>query len=130
MPATPGVHALSLWRGRESESARTVGTFQGEALVKELFAAYVVNKKDNRVEGEVTTLRADQLAVGDITIAVEYSSLNYKDGLAATPNMSACQPHGSSRPQQRSRPLTPWPWARLVSLRLCVCSPWNAMARG
>jgi acrylyl-CoA reductase (NADPH) len=52
--------------------------------VKESFAAYVVNKKDDRVEGEVTTLRADQLPVGDITIAVEYSSLNYKDGLAAT----------------------------------------------
>jgi putative YhdH/YhfP family quinone oxidoreductase len=57
---------------------------QGEALVKESFAAYVVNRKGDRVEGEVTTLRADQLPVGDITIAVEYSSLNYKDGLAAT----------------------------------------------
>ena len=49
--------------------------------MKESFAAYVVNKKDGRVEGEVTTLRADQLPVGDITIAVEYSSLNYKDGM-------------------------------------------------
>jgi len=50
--------------------------------VKEPFAAYVVT--DGRVEGEVTTLRADQLPAGDVTIAVEYSSLNYKDGLAAT----------------------------------------------
>src|SRR4029453_15071162 len=71
-------------RGRESRSARTVDTLQGEALVKESFAAYVVNRKGDRVEGEVTTLRADQLPVGDITIAVEYSSPNYKDGLAAT----------------------------------------------
>jgi putative YhdH/YhfP family quinone oxidoreductase len=52
--------------------------------VQEPFAAYVVKKNDDRVEGEVTTLRADQLSAGDVTIAVEYSSLNYKDTLAAT----------------------------------------------
>jgi len=52
--------------------------------VQESFAAYVVKKNDDRVEGEVTTLRADQLPTGDVTIAVEYSSLNYKDALAAT----------------------------------------------
>ena len=52
--------------------------------MQESFAAYVVKKNDDRVEGEVTTLRADQLPAGDITIAVAYSSLNYKDALAAT----------------------------------------------
>jgi acrylyl-CoA reductase (NADPH) len=57
---------------------------QGEAIVQESFAAYVVKKNDDRVEGEVTTLRADQLPAGDVTIAVAYSSLNYKDALAAT----------------------------------------------
>jgi putative YhdH/YhfP family quinone oxidoreductase len=58
--------------------------FSGEAIVQESFAAYVVTKNDARVEGEVTTLRADQLPAGDVTIAVAYSSLNYKDALAAT----------------------------------------------
>jgi len=52
--------------------------------VQEPFAAYVVDKHDDRVVGEVTTLRRDQLPAGDVTIAVEYSSLNYKDALAAT----------------------------------------------
>jgi putative YhdH/YhfP family quinone oxidoreductase len=52
--------------------------------LQEPFVAYVVENKDNRVEGHVTTLRADQLSAGDVTIAVEYSSLNYKDALAAT----------------------------------------------
>jgi putative YhdH/YhfP family quinone oxidoreductase len=52
--------------------------------VQESFAAYVVTKNDARVEGEVTALRADQLPAGDVTIAVAYSSLNYKDALAAT----------------------------------------------
>jgi acrylyl-CoA reductase (NADPH) len=52
--------------------------------VQESFAAYVVTKNDDRVESEVTMLRADQLPAGDVTIAVAYSSLNYKDALAAT----------------------------------------------
>jgi acrylyl-CoA reductase (NADPH) len=52
--------------------------------VKETFAAYVVTKQDDRVDGEITTLRVDQLSAGEVTIAVEYSSLNYKDALAAT----------------------------------------------
>src|SRR5262245_55112927 len=55
-----------------------------EAIVQEPFAAYVVDKKAERVEGEVTTLSAEQLSAGEVTIAVEYSSLNYKDALAAT----------------------------------------------
>jgi putative YhdH/YhfP family quinone oxidoreductase len=52
--------------------------------VQEPFSAYVVDKQDDRVTGHVTTLSTDQLPSGDVTIAVEYSSLNYKDGLAAT----------------------------------------------
>ena len=52
--------------------------------MQEPFAAYVVTKQDDRVEGTVTTLSAEQLPAGEVTIAVEYSSLNYKDGLAAT----------------------------------------------
>ena len=52
--------------------------------MQETFAAYVVDKKDDRVEGEITTLSVDQLSAGEVTIAVEYSSLNYKDALAAT----------------------------------------------
>lgn len=52
--------------------------------VQEPFAAYVVQQQDARVAGAVTTLRAEQLPAGEVTIAVEYSSLNYKDALAAT----------------------------------------------
>lgn len=57
---------------------------EGDRQVQEPFAAYVVTKQDDRVEGTVTTLSAEQLPAGEVTIAVEYSSLNYKDGLAAT----------------------------------------------
>ncbi len=34
-----------------------------------------------RVSGEVTELTNDQLPDGDVTVAVEYSTLNYKDGM-------------------------------------------------
>ena len=52
--------------------------------MKETIRAYVVSQKDEQVQGEVTTIPVDQLPAGEVTVEVEYSSLNYKDGLAAT----------------------------------------------
>jgi putative YhdH/YhfP family quinone oxidoreductase len=52
--------------------------------VQETCLAYVVHKEDNQIRGGVETLHTDQLPAGEVTIAVEYSSLNYKDALAAT----------------------------------------------
>jgi putative YhdH/YhfP family quinone oxidoreductase len=52
--------------------------------LKETCLAYVVRQEDNQIRGGVETLRSDQLPAGEVTIAVEYSSLNYKDALAAT----------------------------------------------
>lgn len=52
--------------------------------MKEPFVAYVVNKLDNQVTGQMDMLTAAQLPAGEVTVAVEYSSLNYKDALAAT----------------------------------------------
>ena len=60
----------SLWERVVSQGEGLHRDFSGEAIVQESFAAYVVKKNDDRVEGEVTTLRADQLPAGDITIAV------------------------------------------------------------
>jgi acrylyl-CoA reductase (NADPH) len=52
--------------------------------LKETYLAYVVRQEDNLIRGDVETLRTNQLPTGEVTIAVEYSSLNYKDALAAT----------------------------------------------
>ena len=52
--------------------------------MKDRFAAYVVNKQDDRVAGRVDTLSLADLPAGEVTIKVAYSSLNYKDGLACT----------------------------------------------
>jgi putative YhdH/YhfP family quinone oxidoreductase len=53
-------------------------------MVKDTFAAYVVDKQNGQVVGQVKTLQASQLPAGEVTVEVEYSSLNYKDALAAT----------------------------------------------
>ncbi|MCC7369187.1 MAG: oxidoreductase [Chloroflexi bacterium] len=46
------------------------------------FRALVVDKAENGVSLAVREWSADRLMPGDVTIRVEYSSINYKDGLA------------------------------------------------
>jgi putative YhdH/YhfP family quinone oxidoreductase len=53
--------------------------------LKETMRAYVVRQDGDQVRGEATTLATEQLPAGDVTVEVEYSSLNYKDGLACIP---------------------------------------------
>lgn len=46
--------------------------------------ALVVTKDDDKTEAKVQEITEDQLPEGDVTVAVEYSTLNYKDGLCIT----------------------------------------------
>jgi alcohol dehydrogenase len=49
------------------------------------FKAFVINQDENRkVVSGMGTLSANQLDAGEVTIRVHYSSINYKDALAAT----------------------------------------------
>jgi acrylyl-CoA reductase (NADPH) len=48
------------------------------------FRAFVARTTDTGTRGAVEDIARDALPPGDVTIAVEYSSLNYKDALAAT----------------------------------------------
>ena len=49
------------------------------------FKAFVIDQDENRkVVSRMGTLAAEQLDAGEITIRVHYSSINYKDALAAT----------------------------------------------
>ncbi|TAJ26361.1 MAG: oxidoreductase [Reyranella sp.] len=49
------------------------------------FRALVLNQgADRKVSGAVEALSEDNLPAGDVTVAVEYSTLNYKDGLVLT----------------------------------------------
>jgi acrylyl-CoA reductase (NADPH) len=59
------------------------------------FPAFIAEDQDGRVRGRVGRLTFDDLPAGDVTIDVEYSSLNFKDGLAATGQnkVAASYPH-------------------------------------
>jgi acrylyl-CoA reductase (NADPH) len=48
------------------------------------FKAYVISKSDIGTTGSVTEFDEAELMDGDVTVRVEYSTLNYKDGLAVT----------------------------------------------
>ena len=71
--------------------------FQGEPDMPDHFQGYQINKTEAGQTCELKQLSDDDLMEGDVTIRVEYSTLNYKDGLALT---------GKS-PVVRKFPLTP-----------------------
>ena len=51
-----------------------------------MFKALVVNKDDEgKTSAAVTEVSLEQLPAGDVTVAVEYSTVNYKDGLCMGP---------------------------------------------
>ncbi len=45
------------------------------------FKAWVLEESDGKVTGGLQDLEVDRLPAGDVTVAVEYSTLNYKDGM-------------------------------------------------
>ena len=53
-------------------------------MIQSPFAAFVIEKSEDSVRGKLTQLTAEQLDKGEVTIRVHYSSVNYKDALAAT----------------------------------------------
>ena len=49
-----------------------------------MFNALVLTQVEGKTQAHIQTLTTDDLPAGDVLIAVDYSSLNYKDGLAVT----------------------------------------------
>ncbi|WCK55549.1 acryloyl-CoA reductase [Aneurinibacillus sp. Ricciae_BoGa-3] len=54
--------------------------------MKDIFRAFVVDKQEDNFTAGVKSITMDDLPEGEVTIKVSYSSVNYKDGLASTPN--------------------------------------------
>lgn len=48
------------------------------------FKAYRIFNENNKIEGRVTEAALDELAAGEVVFKTAYSSVNYKDALAAT----------------------------------------------
>jgi len=58
---------------------------KGTAMYSAPFKAYLIERDaDGKVGGSLTTLTPEQLDEGELTIRVHYSSITYKDALAAT----------------------------------------------
>src|SRR5690349_17664342 len=49
-----------------------------------MFQAVLIENVDGASKAGVTDLNEDALPAGDVTVAVEYSTINYKDALAIT----------------------------------------------
>lgn len=50
----------------------------------EPFKAYLIEQKNGQIAGSFVQLAEDQLDPGEVTLRIAYSSVNYKDALAAT----------------------------------------------
>jgi len=50
------------------------------------FRAYIVNKTEDSFQAGLSALRLEDLPAGEVLIKVAYSGVNYKDGLASTPD--------------------------------------------
>ncbi len=50
----------------------------------ETYRALVVDRQGDETVAEIRTLSADDLPPGDVTVRIDWSTLNYKDGLALT----------------------------------------------
>jgi acrylyl-CoA reductase (NADPH) len=48
------------------------------------FQAYRLFEGEGKVSGRIVEMRVDELSAGEVTLRVAYSSINYKDALAAT----------------------------------------------
>lgn len=53
--------------------------------MSDLFSAFVISKGDEGFSAGVQQLTLDDLPAGDVTVRVQYSSVNFKDGLACLP---------------------------------------------
>ncbi|MDR7238259.1 NADPH:quinone oxidoreductase family protein [Neobacillus drentensis] len=54
--------------------------------MEESFKAFVVDKRESDFTVNIKELTIQDLPAGDVLIKVSYSSINYKDGLASTPD--------------------------------------------
>jgi acrylyl-CoA reductase (NADPH) len=58
----------------------SISPIQGDSM----FKAILIKKDEQGYRAELSDINDDQLPEGDVTVKVDYSTLNYKDGLAIT----------------------------------------------
>jgi acrylyl-CoA reductase (NADPH) len=60
--------------------------FKEQKIMEQQFKALLITDNDGKIEQKITLVNINDLPAGDLLIKVNYSSLNYKDGLSATGN--------------------------------------------
>jgi putative YhdH/YhfP family quinone oxidoreductase len=76
--------AVSRAANEASQDAATTTPQQRKKLMGDTFKALVLRESDGHVGAEIEDLENDDLPDGDVLVKVDYSSLNYKDGMALT----------------------------------------------
>ena len=54
------------------------------------FKAFRIHERDGKIAAGFETMEVDALTAGDVVIRVKYSSINYKDALAAPAPARSC----------------------------------------
>ena len=77
--------------GTEAVRYLPVTTTTGTDLVPDRFPAYVVTRHDTAPSRSVESLSVADLPAGEVLVAVEWSSVNYKDALVTVPGNRAAR---------------------------------------
>ena len=64
--------------------AGSLGLYDELMTVPSTFTAFRIFKQNERIEGRLVRASLDELSDGEIVLKTDYSSINYKDALAAT----------------------------------------------
>jgi putative YhdH/YhfP family quinone oxidoreductase len=77
-----------------SQAAAATTPAERKKRMVDTFQALVLRESDGHINAEIEELEDDDLPAGDVLIEVDYSSLNYKDGMALTGkgNIIRCYP--------------------------------------
>src|SRR6476659_629190 len=80
----PGVHVFRTVPVEQDVDSRYLAGQDGELCSVAAFKAIVIEKADGGTKAALAQFDESNLMDGDVTVRVEYSTLNYKDGLAVT----------------------------------------------
>src|SRR6188768_2396462 len=80
----PGIHVFRTVPVEQDVDSRYLAGQDGELCSVAAFKAIVIEKADGGTKAALTEFDEANLMDGDVTVRVEYSTLNYKDGLAIT----------------------------------------------
>src|SRR3546814_17706585 len=77
----PGRRETGVRHSSQSCSLGRGDSLSGRCKGDVMFKAILLSERDGKVAADLTELDESRLPEGEVTVAVEYSTLNYKDGM-------------------------------------------------